>query len=652
MTLELLSLSKRYGDVTALDSLSLDVPAGELFGLVGSNGAGKTTAMRIALGVLSADSGEVRWQGAAITPDVRRRTGYMPEERGLYPRMKVGEQLVYFAQLHGMNRADATRAAEQWTDRLGVAARRDDDVQKLSLGNQQRVQLAAALVHQPDLLVLDEPFSGLDPVAVDVMSTVLREQCDRSVPVVFSSHQLDLVERLCDRVGIVRDGRLVALGTVDELRTGDTMRLEVQAPAAPDGVGRRTSPVSCRRPARVTRPWSSWPSAATTNRCSPQRCRTAPCTSSHCDAARCSSCSATSCPSKTRRSRSERASATAATERPARKACRIRCAPCSSSPSASSSPAVRSKAFRITTAIAAVLLVAAAVGGTLLSDDDDVTASIGLVDLPQDNALAVVEAAGTAVDVTLEPEEVGDEAAGRRMVEDGDLDVLLVRGRDGGFTAYSDDELGTEIENAVNVAAVRLALDAVVSDLGGTPQQVDEALAGARVETVSLQTDEYDPERLAIGAIAGLLIYLALLMYGQVVAQGVVEEKSSRIVELLLATIKPWQLMAGKVLGIGLLGIGQLALLGGIGFAAGTITGAITISASALGSIFVWLVIWFLLGYAMYALVFAACGALVSRQEDIGAVVTPITMVVVIGYVVGISVLPPIPPTGSPASCR
>ena len=307
---------------------------------------------------------------------------------------------------------------------------------------------------------------------------------------------------------------------------------------------------------------------------------------------------------------------------------------------------VRSKAFRITTAIAAVLLVAAAVGGTLLSDDDDVTASIGLVDLPQDNALAVVEAAGTAVDVTLEPEEVGDEAAGRRMVEDGDLDVLLVGGRDGGFTAYSDDELGTEIENAVNVAAVRLALDAVVSDLGGTPQQVDEALAGARVETVSLQTDEYDPERLAIGAIAGLLIYLALLMYGQVVAQGVVEEKSSRIVELLLATIKPWQLMAGKVLGIGLLGIGQLALLGGIGFAAGTITGAITISASALGSIFVWLVIWFLLGYAMYALVFAACGALVSRQEDIGAVVTPITMVVVIGYVVGISVLPSDPANG------
>ena len=235
MTLELVSLSKCYGDVTALDSLSLDVPAGELFGLVGSNGAGKTTAMRIALGVLSADSGEVRWQGAAITPEVRRRTGYMPEERGLYPRMKVGEQLVYFAQLHGMSRADATRAAEQWTDRLGVAARRDDDVQKLSLGNQQRVQLAAALVHQPDLLVLDEPFSGLDPVAVDVMSTVLREQCDRGVPVVFSSHQLDLVERLCDRVGIVRNGRLVALGTVDELRTGDTMRLEVQAPAAREG---------------------------------------------------------------------------------------------------------------------------------------------------------------------------------------------------------------------------------------------------------------------------------------------------------------------------------------------------------------------------------------------------------------------------------
>nr|WP_189221705.1 ATP-binding cassette domain-containing protein [Saccharothrix coeruleofusca] len=215
--------------------MTFQVHPGELFGFVGSNGAGKTTTMRIALGVLAADSGEVRWNGEPITLETRRRIGYMPEERGLYPRMKVLEQLVYLAELHGLSPAEARRSAEAWITRLGVRERRGDEVQKLSLGNQQRVQLAAALVHQPEVLVLDEPFSGLDPVAVDVMSQVLREKAAEGVPVVFSSHQLDLVERLCDRVGIVRGGSLVACGTVDELRAGGDSRLVVHAPAAPPG---------------------------------------------------------------------------------------------------------------------------------------------------------------------------------------------------------------------------------------------------------------------------------------------------------------------------------------------------------------------------------------------------------------------------------
>ena len=176
--------------------------------------------MRIALGVLAADAGEVRWNGRAIDLDTRRRIGYMPEERGLYPRMKVLDQLVYLAELHGMSTNDAHTSAENWIARLGLRDRRTDEVQRLSLGNQQRVQLAAALVHDPDVLVLDEPFSGLDPVAVDVMSQVLREKASAGVPVVFSSHQLDLVERLCDRVGIVSAGTMVAVGTVDELRSG------------------------------------------------------------------------------------------------------------------------------------------------------------------------------------------------------------------------------------------------------------------------------------------------------------------------------------------------------------------------------------------------------------------------------------------------
>jgi ABC-2 type transport system ATP-binding protein len=233
--LEIDHLNKTYGSLRALRDLTFDVRAGEIFGFVGSNGAGKTTAMRIMLGVLAADSGQVRWNGAELDLDARRRVGYMPEERGLYPKMKVGEQLAYLARLHGMSAADATRAVELWTDRLGVGSRRGDDVEKLSLGNQQRVQLAAALIHDPDVLVLDEPFSGLDPVAVDVMSTVLRERADAGVPVIFSSHQLDLVERLCDRVGIVRAGRMEALGSIEELRTTDRPQWLLDVAVEPGG---------------------------------------------------------------------------------------------------------------------------------------------------------------------------------------------------------------------------------------------------------------------------------------------------------------------------------------------------------------------------------------------------------------------------------
>ncbi|WP_328443126.1 ABC transporter ATP-binding protein [Amycolatopsis sp. NBC_00438] len=233
--LEIDAISKRYGDVVALREMTFDVRPGELFGFVGSNGAGKTTTMRIALGVLSADAGQVRYAGEPVTHETRRHIGYMPEERGLYPKMKVGEQLTYLARLHGMSASDAKASAVKWTERLGVAARRDDEVQKLSLGNQQRVQLAAALVHEPRILVLDEPFSGLDPVAVDVMSQVLKEKAGEGVPVVFSSHQLDLVERLCDRVGIVRSGQMVEVGTVEELRSGGAVRLRVDVPGAGDG---------------------------------------------------------------------------------------------------------------------------------------------------------------------------------------------------------------------------------------------------------------------------------------------------------------------------------------------------------------------------------------------------------------------------------
>jgi ABC-2 type transport system ATP-binding protein len=196
--------------------VSFAVEPGQMFGFVGPNGAGKTTTMRIVMGVLAADAGEVRWNGEPLHMRMRARFGYMPEERGLYPKMRVKPQLSYFAALHGVDDPDAS--ADRWIERLGLTERAGDRVEELSLGNQQRVQLAAALVHEPELLVLDEPFSGLDPVGVDVLSGVLLDYARTGVPVVFSSHQLELVERLCEAVAIIKDGRLVASGPVEQLR--------------------------------------------------------------------------------------------------------------------------------------------------------------------------------------------------------------------------------------------------------------------------------------------------------------------------------------------------------------------------------------------------------------------------------------------------
>ena len=222
--LELRGLTRRYGDLVALDDLSFTVAEGQMFGFVGPNGAGKTTAMRIVLGVLEPDAGQVLWRGSPIDEQIRRRTGYMPEERGLYPKMRVRDQLQYLARLHGLPLAEARDSADYWIERLGVAERAGDRVEQLSLGNQQRVQLAAALVHGPELLVLDEPFSGLDPVGVDMLAAVLAERAAEGVPVVFSSHQLELVERLCEAVAIINRGRLVATGKVADLRAAGSHR--------------------------------------------------------------------------------------------------------------------------------------------------------------------------------------------------------------------------------------------------------------------------------------------------------------------------------------------------------------------------------------------------------------------------------------------
>ena len=231
--LEIKDLSKRYGDVVALDGATFSATPGRLVGFLGPNGAGKTTTMRCIFGLARPDRGETLWRGRPIDRQTRLRFGYMPEQRGLYPRMRVGEQLAYFAQHHGMSARDAAAATARWLERLGLDDRMGDKLEALSHGNQQRVQLGAALVHDPELLVLDEPFSGLDPIGIATMTEILRERAAAGVGVVFSSHQLDLVEDVCEDVVIIARGRIVAHGAIDDLRAAsDRRHLEVEVGGA------------------------------------------------------------------------------------------------------------------------------------------------------------------------------------------------------------------------------------------------------------------------------------------------------------------------------------------------------------------------------------------------------------------------------------
>lgn len=223
--LEMNDLHKAYGDVKALDGCTFEVEPGQMMGFLGPNGAGKTTTMRAIFGLLKLDHGTVTWKGQPISSDDRLNFGYMPEQRGLYPKMKVADQLAYLGALHGMPQSEARAVGIDWMEKLGLADRIDDSVENLSFGNQQRVQLAAALVHDPTVLVLDEPFNGLDPIGAETMAQVLRDRAHAGATVIFSSHQLDVVENLCDDVAVVNAGRVVMSGNVRDLKSGSPIRI-------------------------------------------------------------------------------------------------------------------------------------------------------------------------------------------------------------------------------------------------------------------------------------------------------------------------------------------------------------------------------------------------------------------------------------------
>jgi len=233
--LEIDRISKRYGGFTALNELSLRADAGELFGLVGGAGAGKTTAIRIAAGVLPADSGVVRWRGQPVDDDLRARIGYLPAERGFYPQLRLVEHLVYLGELRGLSINTAHRNAEIWLDRFGLRGHRMHQLHTLTASERQLVQLAIALIAEPEVLVFDEPFTDLDQLGVDVVSNVLREKATSGAAVLFSSADIDLAERICDRIYIIHNGLVVADGSVAQLCADGSDTVVVDAPDAPPG---------------------------------------------------------------------------------------------------------------------------------------------------------------------------------------------------------------------------------------------------------------------------------------------------------------------------------------------------------------------------------------------------------------------------------
>ncbi|MGX7825443.1 ABC transporter permease [Actinokineospora sp. 24-640] len=298
---------------------------------------------------------------------------------------------------------------------------------------------------------------------------------------------------------------------------------------------------------------------------------------------------------------------------------------------------LRSKAFIAVTVVSLLLLVGFSLLMKMISGGSDATVAMSG---PTAGLEQPLKATAESIGLSVETRVVADEAAGRAEVEAGAVDALLVPSGDG-FAVVVQQDIDGALKDTLTVLSRQVAFNNEIGRLGGDPQAVNQAVAGSAVEVRPIEPPrEYDGQQLVIGMVAGVLIYMSLLLNGQMVAQGVVEEKSSRVVELLLATIRPWQLMAGKVLGIGVVGLVQMAVIGGVGLAAALATGVLTIGLStAIGTV-VWLVVWFLLGFLAYSLLFAALAALVSRQEDVGGVITPPLMFVILGYVVGISVLP------------
>ncbi len=603
--LRLNELSKRYGDVVALDDCSFEVNPGTLLGFLGPNGAGKTTAMRAIFGLIRPDRGEVTWKGAPIDVPTRHRFGYMPEQRGLYPRMKIAAQLAYFGQLHGMGRSDAEASAVRWLDTLGLEDRADAKLEQLSHGNQQRVQLATALVHDPDLLVLDEPFSGLDPLGVRAMADILADRAAGGNAVVFSSHQLDLVEDLCDSVAVINQGRIVLAGRVSQLKAASRYRyLEVEH-ATPAGVVARGA-------GRGDRGGGGGAGAGRPHGRPGHRPRGDP----------------------ARRPSGRHPAGVLVHPAESQPGLRRGGRQVTGSPGALQSSwlvahrefteRLRSRAYQLSTLITLLL-----VGGLLVVPtffDDPTRYEIGLAGSVPDGIEDQVLAGAAEPDTEVALQPMDDVAAVRAGLEEGDIDIGLVDGT----TVVTGPDSPPELVTLVTAVAAAESLQAAAEQLDIDSGALGELLSAAPVVEEIEPVDDAEEQRLFLAFIGTLVLFVSIVTYGQWVLQGVVEEKSSRVVEVILGAVQPRHLLGGKVLGIGALGLIQVLLIAGTAFVASQLITPVDLPPITFGVVMTVLV-WFVLGFAFYAAGYAVAGSLVSNNEDAQNASFPLTLVLMVG---------------------
>jgi ABC-2 type transport system ATP-binding protein len=613
VSLELIGLSRRFGSVVALDGLTFSVPPGEVFGFLGPNGAGKTTTMRAIFGVVALEAGQVRWQGQPVTEDARHRFGYMPEERGLYPSMQILEQLEYLGRLHEMTAASAREAARHWIGRLGLAGRESAKLEALSHGNQQRVQLAAALMHDPELLVLDEPFAGLDPGGVDDMTEILAERARAGVTVVFSSHQLDLVEHICESVAIIHRGRVVAQGAVSALERGDRLRLAVRVATDPGGDWARQLDPGI---ASVERVDAGMVLLVLAPDADAQKVL---------DTARAAgpvdhfSFATRRLSEVFRRHRRGRMSSRwiRLTAIVAEREIRQR---------------GRSRAFLISTIVLLLVVVAGVAIPAILAHNAK-PQRVGVVGGQLAAMTEIVPEAGrlTGTGVTVVPQP--SLAAAEAALRSGQLDVVLA----------NDSEVVVKQVSVADSSGSGGGLASAIADVAGLSKLVGQLPPGAADRGVTLPVRGLTPpsaslSRRLTGLFTVVLVWVLISAYGSQIAMGVGEEKQNRIVEVILASVRPLQLLVGKVTGIGTLALAQAALMVAAFLGIGAAVGSSLVHGAAPGIVITGAV-FLILGYAFYCTAYAAAGSLVSRQSDVGAVILPVQVPLIIAYALSYTVI-------------